>query len=156
MKQPGMANMPLRLIGASTSSWLQGWQISAHTLRYVAVLQLSELNISNSKLTGTLPSSWSSLKQVTLLYTMLMHEHCLTIDMYTSGPHYKFAIINLCQSLQSGPFCEGDSSLPHSMSNNWLRDLHLLSKVCLCYVNHSVVCLQKSLVHCDSVQCGLG
>ena len=38
---------------------------------------LSELNISNNQLTGTLPSSWSRLEQVSMLYTLLLHMHCL-------------------------------------------------------------------------------
>lgn len=42
-------------------------QISADTLSCVAVLQLSELNVSSNNITGTLPSSWSSLEQVRTL-----------------------------------------------------------------------------------------
>ena len=71
---------------------LQVWQMSAHILTSVAVLQLKELNISNNKLTGTLPSSWSSLKQVRLLYTLIFLVHCLTTDCITD---FKFAVIHL-------------------------------------------------------------
>ena len=55
------------------SIWLQAWQISDHTRSYVAVLQLSELELSYNKLTGTLPSAWGSLEQVRTLYMLLPH-----------------------------------------------------------------------------------
>lgn len=49
------------------SIWLRAWQTSAHILSSVTLLQLSELNITDNKLTGTLPSTWGSLEQVKML-----------------------------------------------------------------------------------------
>ena len=60
------------------SIWLQARQISEYTLSLVTVLQLSELDISNNKLTGTLPSSWGSLEQVRMLNTLLCHIPALS------------------------------------------------------------------------------
>ena len=96
-----------------SSIWLQASQSSAHTLTSLIVLQLSELNISNNLLTGTLPSSWGSLEQVSMLCTLLLHVHFLI----TCRP---LALVLLPNSLGS---CSGGvDSLPYSMSGDWLME----------------------------------
>lgn len=44
--------------------------LNAHTLNFLAVLQLSELDVSANQITGTLPSLWSSLTQASILSSM--------------------------------------------------------------------------------------
>ena len=53
-------------------------QVSACVMSSMIVLQLSQLGLYQNRLNGTLPSSWSSLKQVRMLCMLLLHLHCLT------------------------------------------------------------------------------
>ena len=59
----------------------------ARNLSVVVILQLSQLNISNNKLTGPLPSSWSSLKQVRrrLLCTALAVQCMIGVIIFYWG-----------------------------------------------------------------------
>ena len=62
----------------TSSTWLYGQlglfhlQSSAHTLAFLVVLQLGYLDVSNSNITGALPSMWSSLEQVRMLLLQLL------------------------------------------------------------------------------------
>lgn len=67
--------MATRSISITGSIYLSPWQLSAQILLFVAVLQLSQLDLNSNNITGTLPSTWSSLKQVSML---LLHLLCLT------------------------------------------------------------------------------
>ena len=119
--------------GASSSgpqSGLQALQISGHILIYVTVLQLSELDISNNKLTGTLPSSWGSLAQVRMLSTLLLY-HCLTTTL--SYSMYGDWLIVRSATRTNGVSC--------------------LSGV----IKADLICLHaETLAHCESLQSGLG
>ena len=49
------------------------------------MLQLSQLDLSSNNITGTLPSNWSSLQQVSMLLLHLRYifTQCFSLDAYS-------------------------------------------------------------------------
>ena len=74
--------MATHSLSIAASLYLSPWQLDAHTLACVAVLQLKWLELYSNNITGTLLSEGSSMEQVRML---LSHLLCLSTLSYQAA-----------------------------------------------------------------------